>query len=477
MLGLVARPSLVSLPHTSLGSKADLIVTCKGLSCSSTSMKSVLHRPASTASADIVVSGGGMVGTAAAATIAKLAGMQNKKIILLESSPLKKYSLPQVPSNRVAALSPATVSLLDRLGAWQIIKRMRAQPIKRMKVWESCSDAAIAFGGGEQDEPLAHIVENDLTVNALTEVTQSCSNVDVRYGAKVKSYSIPDLQHSQQVPTSPVKIELENGDEIECELLVGADGGQSLVRKSLGRDKDMLAWQYHQMGLVATLQISSDEANVTAWQRFLPSGPIALLPLGPTSSSLVWTVPKSELQGLLSLGDENFVEAVNLGLTSRLGEQGLALALTKGVQTLLGGEERPNPPTVVNVSQRAAFPLGFGHSPYYVGPRTALVGDSAHRVHPLAGQGANLGFGDVCELADQVQGMILDGAGLGHRDYLKMYESARLQHNVPTMLGIDGLQKLYCNSLPPLVIARSLGLALTAASTPLKKLLQSHAAA
>ena len=171
------------------------------------------------------------------------------------------------------------------------------------------------------------------------------------------------------------------------------------------------------------------------------------------------------------------MEAVNLGLTSRLGEQGLALALTKGVQTLLGGEERPNPPTVVNVSQRAAFPLGFGHSPYYVGPRTALVGDSAHRVHPLAGQGANLGFGDVCELADQVQRMILDGAGLGHRNYLKMYESARLQHNVPTMLGIDGLQKLYCNSLPPLVIARSLGLALTAASTPLRKLLQSHAAA
>ena len=143
--------------------------------------------------------------------------------------------------------------------------------------------------------------------------------MDVRYGAKVKSYSIPDLQHSQQVekyffssvssrstqvPTSPVKIELENGDEIECELLVGADGGQSLVRKSLGRDKDMLAWQYHQMGLVATLQVSCDEANVTAWQRFLPSGPIALLPLGPTSSSLVWTVPKSELQGLLSLGDE-----------------------------------------------------------------------------------------------------------------------------------------------------------------------------
>ena len=99
-------------------------------------------------------------------------------------------------------------------------------------------------------------------------------------------------------------IELESGDRIESRLLVGADGAQSLVRKSLGRDKDMLAWQYHQMGLVASLQISSDEPNVTAWQRFLPSGPIALLPLGPTSSSLVWTVPKAELQSLLNMKDE-----------------------------------------------------------------------------------------------------------------------------------------------------------------------------
>ena len=104
---------------------------------------------------------------------------------------------------------------------------------------------------------------------------------------------------------SPVVIELENGDRIETELLVGADGAQSLVRKSLGRDESLLSWQYHQMGLVATLKISpSDEPNVTAWQRFLPSGPIALLPLGPTTSSLVWTVPKAELQGLLNMKEE-----------------------------------------------------------------------------------------------------------------------------------------------------------------------------
>ena len=100
-------------------------------------------------------------------------------------------------------------------------------------------------------------------------------------------------------------IELENGDRIETEFLVGADGAQSLVRKSLGRNESMLSWQYHQMGLVATLKISpSDEPNVTAWQRFLPSGPIALLPLGPTTSSLVWTVPKAELQGLLNMKEE-----------------------------------------------------------------------------------------------------------------------------------------------------------------------------
>ena len=367
-------------------------------------------------SADIVIAGGGMVGTAAAATIAKLAGLQNHKIVLLESSPRKEISLSPEYSNRVAALSPSTVELLDRLGAWQLIQQVRTQPVRRMKVWESCSDSAITFGD-EVGEPLATLVENDLTVKALTEVNEACPNVEIRYGAKVESYRIPSLQDCEQVPGEAVVIEMEGGERLEAGLLVGADGFSSLVRRSLQKEEQHVSWQYSQMGLVATLALApSSSPNVTAWQRFLPSGPLAVLPLSATTSSLVWTVAKGDVAALLSLSEEAFLEAVNTALYSRKGEQGMALAINQGLSSLLGGrEDRPAPPTVTGVSQRAAFPLGFGHSPRYIGARAALVGDSAHRVHPLAGQGANLGFGDVRELAEQVQAMVRDGAGLGHR--------------------------------------------------------------
>jgi len=432
-------------------------------------------RAAST-TADVVVAGGGMVGTAAALTLAKLAGLQDRRVLLLESSPYKEAATPATPatparpSNRVSALSPATTALLHRLGAWQVMEGVRVQPVERMQVWESCSDAAIAFGG-PGEPPLAHIVENDLTVKALTEVAQSCDNLEIRYGSKVSSYTLP----SATSPSSPVVVRLEGGEEVEASLLVGADGVGSLVRRSLGGQ--LLAWQYDQMGIVATLDISTSSPNTTAWQRFLPSGPLALLPLSPSLSSLVWTVDRADAATLVSLPEQEFVEGVNYALRSAGGQQGPAMALTRGLSALLGAQASPSPPTVTGAHQRASFPLAFHHSPLYSGHRVALVGDSAHRVHPLAGQGANLGFGDVLELGEQVQAMVRDGAGLGHRDYLRRYETARLRHNLPTMLGVDAIQKLYSTALPPLVAARSLGLTLTAACDPLRRALQAHAAA
>jgi len=434
--------------------------------------------------ADIVVAGGGIIGTAAVSAIAKLAGLQRHRILLLESGPRKEIQLTEEYSNRVSALSPSTVNFLDRLGAWNTIQRVRCQPIRHMKVWESCSDAAIVFheedggGGGALEEgPLAYLVENDLTVKSLTEVMESCNNVEVRYGAKVKCYSIPNLQDTEQAPKENVIVELENGDKIETQLLVGADGFKSLVRKTVQREEEYISWQYGQMGLVATLTVDTlDDNNTTAWQRFLPGGPVAVLPLNSRTSSLVWTVHTQDVPHLLKLSQQNFLSALNCALTSTAGEQTWALGLTRGVGALLGSGERPAPPTVTGVTNRAAFPLGFGHSPRYIGPRTVLVGDSAHRVHPLAGQGANLGFGDVRELAERVQDMVMDGAGLGHRDYLKQYETARQRHNVPSMLGIDGLQKLYSTALPPVVLARSLGLSVVASCSPLRKLIQAHAA-
>ena len=128
------------------------------------------------------------------------------------------------------------------------------------------------------------------------------------------------------------------------------------------------------------------------------------------------------------------------------------------------------------MANRAAFPLGFGHSHRYIGPRTILIGDAAHRVHPLAGQGVNLGFGDVTSLASCVEDSLREGGLLGQREYLAQYETERQRHNLTTMMGIDGLQRLYCSDWTPLVMARSLGLMATEACDPVKKMLMKHAA-
>ena len=132
--------------------------------------------------------------------------------------------------------------------------------------------------------------------------------------------------------------------------------------------------------------------------------------------------------------------------------------------------------SISGVANRAAFPLGFGHSHRYIGPRTVLLGDAAHRVHPLAGQGVNLGFGDVASLASVVEDSLREGGRLGQQSYLAQYETERQRHNLATMAGIDGLQRLYCTAWTPLVMARTLGLMATEACDPVKKMFMKHAA-
>merc|ERR550519_1462598 len=416
----------------------------------------------SSSSADVVVAGGGMVGSAAAAALGKLACMQDRKIILLEATPEKEIVLGKNYSNRVSALSPSSVQLLTKLGAWDLIKNVRVGPVMEMKVWDSCSTAAIQFGANEFDvrqEPLNFIVENDLTVKALTEVLQVCDNVEVKYNAKVKQYHLPNKDEKESRPKEAVEVELEGGEMITTQLLVGADGFRSLVRSSIGCD--YVGWQYDQMGLVATLNVEvHGSTNETAWQRFLPTGPVALLPLSDNHSSLVWTVNKDMSKEMIDVDEEMFINKLNIALTGKQEEDYLVETVSKGFQLILNSFLPTQKlgdvvPLVTGVANRAAFPLGFGHSTRYIGPRTVLIGDAAHRVHPLAGQGVNLGFGDVATLAEVVEGMVVDGGGLGHQEYLCQYETERQRHNLLTMAGVDSLQKLYCTDNIPLVLARS----------------------
>eukprot|EP00092_Neocalanus_flemingeri_P009625 GFUD01010361.1.p1 GENE.GFUD01010361.1~~GFUD01010361.1.p1 ORF type:complete len:458 (-),score=146.79 GFUD01010361.1:19-1392(-) len=435
----------------------------------------------SSSSADVVIAGGGMVGSAAAVALSKLACMQNRKIVLLEAGPEKKIVLTPEYSNRVSALSPTSVGLLSKLGAWDIIQAARIGPVMKMRVWDGCSRAGILFDSdGDSQKPLSYLVENDLTVKALTDVLGDCGNLEVRYGARVKGYQLPSKEETENRPKEEVVVELEGGEKIETSLLVGADGFRSLVRSSLGCD--YVGWEYNQMGIVATLVIEEqEEPNMTAWQRFLPTGPVAVLPLCQNKSSLVWTVNKDMARDMVDMEKETFIEKLNKALVGKEAENSIVNSVSEGFDLILNsflpsktGVEH-SPPVVKGVFNRAAFPLGFGHSTRYVGPRAVLIGDAAHRVHPLAGQGVNLGFGDVDSLAEMVEGMVTEGGGLGHHEYLCQYETDRQRHNLATMVGVDCLQKLYCTDSTPLVLARSLGIMATNAANPVKKIIMQHA--
>ncbi|CAH0400455.1 unnamed protein product [Chilo suppressalis] len=430
---------------------------------------------------DIIIAGGGMVGCTLACALGKNSVMSNLKILLLEGSPNQTYQLKPEYSNRVVALNQNTKSLMNSLKIWRHIEKARLQPVRYMQVWDACSDALISFSSSDiLDDDIAYIVENDLLLHAVnTELASTeIENLKIVYGAKISDYQ---LSKSDNKTATENIVKMSNGDVYACELLIGADGANSAVRKAMG--VQYLSWNYDQMGVVATLHLAEETENTTAWQRWLPTGPVALLPLDNSRSSLVWSVWQDEAKRLLKLSDEEFVDAVNDALWKQYPRSKGVEACVSWMSSCLrkaglpDGAVRQLPPSVrhITAGSRAAFPLGFGHSVRYIAPGVALVGDAAHRVHPLAGQGVNLGFGDVKDLTDLLADAIYTGYEITHHSWLEKYESSRQRHNVPTQIAVDALHRLYTVDLPPIVLARSLGLQLTNALHPLKKMIMSHA--
>lgn len=236
------------------------------------------------------------------------------------------------------------------------------------------------------------------------------------------------------------------------------------------------------MGVVATLELNAEEAagNTVAWQRFLPSGPVALLPLTDKLSSLVWSTSVEHAKELLRMEPAAFIDALNEAYIKTYTSNSLVTGVMKtfeGVFSLNKNKIQQFPPRVVKLQDgsRAAFPLGFGHASSYVCGGAALIGDAAHRVHPLAGQGVNLGFGDVLTLTDVLAEAIYNGSSLDNLQYLLKYEQQSLKANVPILVGVHALQNLYCTEFPPFVLARSLGLKITNLSPPLKQFFMNKA--
>ncbi|XP_073442813.1 ubiquinone biosynthesis monooxygenase COQ6, mitochondrial isoform X2 [Dendrobates tinctorius] len=424
---------------------------------------------------DVIISGGGMVGSAMACAIGSHPHLRHKRVLLLEAGQRKVLEpLPEQFSNRVSSITPGSATLLSSIGAWDHICAMRLKPVKRMQVWDACSDALITFDN-EGMADMGYIVENDVITSALTRQLDTMSDsVEVQYRSRAVRCTWPAPDSSGEV--SPfLEIQLADGRHLHTRLLIGADGQNSMVRRSGGMKT--IQWNYNHMAVVATLQLSESTENNVSWQRFLPTGPIAMLPLSDTWSSLVWSTSPEHASVLFSMDDGRFVDAVNSAFWSSehhsdfISSAGSLLRSAVSFLRPSGSSSRQLPPSVSHLGDksRAAFPLGLAHATEYIRQRVALIGDAAHRVHPLAGQGVNMGFGDVASLVHHLSRAAFDGVDLGSTRHLLKYETERQRQNLPLMATIDLLKRLYNTKQPPVVLLRTFGLQATNALPPLKK--------
>lgn len=391
----------------------------------------------------VIIVGAGIIGSSLALALSH-SGLD---ITLVEARPLAPPSLPAGTSvadfdSRVSALTPRSVALLERLGAWQAIEDYRCCPYARMTVWDADGTGAVNFDRDEVDAPaLGTIVENRAITAALLHTLSNSSGVRLRDGAAVAALSRDD---------DGVHLELDDGDVLHGNLVVAADGALSRLREMAGfRTRE---WDYGHQALVATVETAAGHEQ-TAWQRFLPTGPLALLPLpgaGDRFCSIVWSVTEPRAQELLALDDAAFRAALGRDSEYRLGE-------------------------IVDCSARIAFPLRQRHAVDYVAAGIALVGDAAHTIHPLAGQGVNLGLQDVAVLAEELADGAAGGVNPGQLALLRRYQRRRKGDNLLMMAAMDGFKRLFEQEALPVRWLRNTGMRSVDRLQPLKRQLMRHA--
>lgn len=377
---------------------------------------------------DVIVVGGGMVGAAfACACLGK--GLQ---IAVIEPrEPQRTWPAGEVDL-RVSALSRASQRILSRLGAWERILALGASPYREMVVWEGLGQGSIHFDSASLGEPdLGHIVENRVTQLALWERLEQVPGVDL---------ICPGVCAELSLGVEAAILTLADGRRLGARLVVAADGRDSWVRQHLGIATS--GWDYDQRAIVANVTPSDWHAE-TAWQRFLPTGPLAFLPLRDGRCSIVWSVEQGRAEALMALAEQEFARELEDAFERRLGD-------------------------IRAVGPRACVPLRLQHAKEYVRLRLALVGDAAHAVHPLAGQGVNLGLLDAAELAWALAQALSRGRDLGGLWALRRYERARRGENLAMLAAMDGFKRLFSNDSAPLAALRGWGLALTDRLTPIK---------
>lgn len=370
---------------------------------------------------DVAIVGGGMVGLAVAC------GLQGSglRVAVLEQSQPQPLTADAPPALRVSAINAASETLLNRLDVWSAIVAQRASCYHGMEVWDKDSFGRIAFDDQSMGfSHLGHIIENAVIHQALWQKAQRCQDVTLLAPAEVQQVAWGENE---------AFLSLKDGNMLTARLVVGADGANSWLRDKA--DIALTSWDYRHHALVATVR-TAEPHQAIARQAFHGDGILAFLPLSdPHLCSIVWSLAPQEAERMKNADAATFNQALDIAFDNRLG--------------LCAVE-----------SARQVFPLTGRYARQFAAHRLALVGDAAHTIHPLAGQGVNLGFMDAAELIDELRRLHGQGKDFGQHFYLRRYERSR-KHSAAVMLaGMQGFRELFAGTHPAKKLLRDIGLKL-----------------
>ena len=386
---------------------------------------------------DVVIVGGGMVGLALACGL----GGSGMRIAIIENSPPHhQFDPQQTPSLRVSAINAASQKLLDHLGVWQTIVQKRVGSYQHMEVWQQDSFGHIQFDAQDHYLPgLGHIIENSIMRGSLWQQAQSSTDITLFTESRLKKVAWGENE---------VFMTFDNEQMLTARLVVGADGAKTGLRDKA--DIPLSFWDYEHTALVATIRTELPHIH-TARQSFHSDSILAFLPLhDPHLCSIVWSMPAMQAHRRLDLEVSAFEKELSVALDMRLGFCQL-------------------------ISERQIFPLIGQYARNFAGQRIALIGDAAHTIHPLAGQGVNLGFMDVAELIGQLRRLNSAGKDIGQYLYLQSYERKRKYSAVMMLAGMQGLRQLFEGHNPIKKMIRDVGLLLTNKVPGIKPKLLSYA--
>lgn len=372
-------------------------------------------------SVDVAIVGGGMVGLAVAC------GLQGSglRVAVLEQRVPEPLAADAPPQLRVSAINAASEKLLTRLGVWQDILSRRASCYHGMEVWDKDSFGHISFDDQSMGySHLGHIVENSVIHYALWSKAQQASDITLLAPAELQQVAWGENE---------TFLTLKDGSMLTARLVIGADGANSWLRNKA--DIPLTFWDYQHHALVATIR-TEEPHDAVARQVFHGEGILAFLPLSdPHLCSIVWSLSPEEAQRMQQASEDEFNRALNIAFDNRLG--------------LCKVE-----------SARQVFPLTGRYARQFAAHRLALVGDAAHTIHPLAGQGVNLGFMDAAELIAELKRLHRQGKDIGQYIYLRRYERSRKHSSALMLAGMQGFRDLFSGTYPAKKLLRDIGLKL-----------------